>query len=150
MCPCLWLYWALALCRCAFTVRLISGYLVRMAMESISQWVYELITQILQKMHWSHMKKYLWNRVAELSWAVVACANLWPDVIIKIKIKANRYLQDLKYQLINDWWNGTQKAVAGTANKRGFWLNPTGLCGAIRLYSVNVSCRLPPGALCSM
>ena len=55
--------------------------------------------------------------------AVVACAKLWHDYMIKNKIRANAFSQNSDFELINRLWNGshTLEEVAliwGTASER--------------------------------
>ena len=46
------------------------------------------------------------------SWAVVTCAKLWPDWMIKIKTRAKRISQNISYELIDSFWNGFLVAIA--------------------------------------
>ena len=39
------------------------------------------------------------------SWAVVTCAKLWPDWIIRIDIRAKKFSQDFNCKLMKRWWN---------------------------------------------
>ena len=48
------------------------------------------------------------------SWAVMTCANLWPDMLCISKVRATHFFQDLNYELINPLGHGSQVTYEDT------------------------------------
>ena len=56
------------------------------------------------------------------SWAVGTCANLWPDCILRIKIKIFIFLQDFNHKLIKSLWHGSQGSLFPWSPQSPHWL----------------------------
>ena len=82
-------------------------------LEPLSQNALELIIHILRKFrpaNFNHIDLIISQFcTCHDSSAVVTCAKLWDDWIISLQVKANIFLEDFEYKLINHLWNSTMR-----------------------------------------